>query len=141
MTDVHTRPEATCRHERPGVAPRRSVLVGAGALGATCLLAACGTDATGSSGNNEPGYTNNPVPAGSTAPGGDAGGAKGGGTEGGEATILTAAADVPEGGGIIVGDFVITQPTGSPSPAPARSRRSARSAPTRAATSARWRTA
>jgi len=48
MTDVQTRPDATCRHERPGVAPRRAVLVGAGALGATCFLAACGTDNTGS---------------------------------------------------------------------------------------------
>jgi Rieske Fe-S protein len=112
MTDVQTRPEATCRHERPGVAPRRSVLVGAGALGATCLLAACGTDNTGSSGNNEPGYTNDPLPAGSAGTdgngdtGGDTGEAQGGGAD-----VLAAVADVPEGGGIIAGDFVITQPT------------------------------
>ena len=108
MTDVQTRPEATCRHERPGVAPRRSVLVGAGALGATCFLAACGTDNTGSSGNNEPGYTNDPLPAGSAGTedtDGDEGGAKG------DAAVLAAVADVPEGGGIIAGDFVITQPT------------------------------
>jgi len=109
MTDVQTRPEATCRHERTGVAPRRAVLVGAGALGATCLLAACGTDTTGSSGNNEPGYTNDPQPAGSSTPG------DGGDTGGGEAetgaTVLAAVADVPEGGGVIAGDWVITQPT------------------------------
>lgn len=109
MTDVQTRPEATCRHQRPGVAPRRSVLVGAGALGATCLLAACGTDNTGSSGNNEPGYTTDPLPAGSAGTadtGGDDGAAKGDGAQ-----VLAAVADVPEGGGVIKGDYVITQPT------------------------------
>jgi Rieske Fe-S protein len=112
MTDAQTRPEATCRHERPGVAPRRSVLVGAGALGATCFLAACGTDNTGSSGNNEPGYTNDPLPAGSagTDGSGQTGGSDGE-AEGGAAVVLAAVADVPEGGGIIAGDFVITQPT------------------------------
>lgn len=106
MTDVQTRPEATCRHERAGGAPRRAVLVGAGALGATCLLAACGTDTTGSSGNNEPGYTNDPAPAGSATPGG--GDAP---KEGGGGAVLAAAADIPQGGGIIAGDYVITQPT------------------------------
>jgi len=106
MTDVQTRTETTCRHERPGVAPRRSVLVGAGALGATCFLAACGTDNTGSSGNNEPGYTNDPLPAGSAGTDGATGGAKDG-----DVAVLAAVADVPEGGGIIAGDYVITQPT------------------------------
>ena len=109
MTDVQTRPETTCRHERPGVAPRRSVLVGAGALGATCFLAACGTDNTGSSGNNEPGYSTDPAPAGS-ATAGDTGGGDDA-DQGGDAAVLAAVADVPEGGGIIAGDYVITQPT------------------------------
>jgi Rieske Fe-S protein len=104
MTDVQTRPEATCRHERPGAATRRAVFGGAGALGAACFLAACGTDQTGSSGNNEPGYTNDPLPAGSASPGND------GGDSGGGGAVLAAAADVPEGGGIIKGDYVITQP-------------------------------
>jgi Rieske Fe-S protein len=105
MTDVQTRPEATCRHERTGGTGRRAVLVGAGAFGATCLLAACGTDTTGSSGNNEPGYTNDPAPAGSATPGGDAP------KEGGGGAVLAAASDIPQGGGIIAGDYVITQPT------------------------------
>jgi Rieske Fe-S protein len=109
MTDVQTSPEATCRHERPGIAPRRSVLVGAGALGATCLLAACGTSTSGSSGDNEPGYTNNPAPAGS-ATAGETGG-DGDAAGGGDAVVLAAVADVPEGGGVIVGKYVITQPT------------------------------
>jgi Rieske Fe-S protein len=81
------------------------VLVGAGALGATCFLAACGTDTTGSSGNNEPGYTNDPAPAGSATPGGGAAKPGGGGA------VLAAASDIPQGGGIIAGDYVITQPT------------------------------
>jgi Rieske Fe-S protein len=108
MTDVQTEPEATCRHHRPGVAPRRAVLMGAGALGATCFLAACGTDNTGSSGNNEPGYTNDPLPAGSASAGAADDG--GGDDAGDAATVLAAVADVPEGGGVIAGDWVITQP-------------------------------
>jgi Rieske Fe-S protein len=105
---VQTRPEpATCRHERTGGTGRRAVLAGAGALGATCFLAACGTDTTGSSGNNEPGYTNDPAPAGSATPGN--GGDNGGGNAGGD--VLAAASDIPQGGGIIAGDYVITQPT------------------------------
>jgi nitrite reductase/ring-hydroxylating ferredoxin subunit len=110
MTDVQTRTEATCGHARPGTTPRRAVLTGAGALGAACFLAACGTDNTGSSGNNEPGYTNDPQPAGSATPGGDTSGGDTGGDTGGGGTVLAAVADVPEGGGIIAGDYVITQP-------------------------------
>jgi Rieske Fe-S protein len=97
MTDVQ--PNTTTPQPqdstRPGVAPtRRAVLVGSGALGATCLLAACGTEA------NTPAA---PLPAGSAnAP---AGGAKTGGN------ALAAVRDVPSGGGVIRGDYVITQPS------------------------------
>ena len=108
MTDVQTRTEVTCAHARPGTTTRRAVFAGAGALGAACVLAACGTDNTGSSGNNEPGYTNDPQPAGSASAGAEPGGDTGGGDSGG--AVLAAAADVPEGGGIIAGDYVITQP-------------------------------
>ena len=108
MTDVQTQPEATCRHERGGSATRRAVFGGAGALGAACVLAACGTDQTGSSGNNEPGYTNNPLPAGSKGTDGS-GSTTGSGNNGG-GTVLAAVAEVPEGGGVIKGDYVITQP-------------------------------
>jgi Rieske Fe-S protein len=108
MTDVQTKPEAetTCAHGRPG-APRRAVFAGAGAVGAACLLAACGTS---SGGQSDQGFTNDPVPAGSKSPGNgsDAGsGDSGGGTAAG---VLAATADVPQGGGIIKGDYVITQP-------------------------------
>jgi Rieske Fe-S protein len=106
MTDVQTRPE-TGRPEQPaatGTVPtRRAVLAGAGALGATCFLAACGTDNRGSSGNNEPGYTDHPLPAGSAGTDGR-GSTTAGGRQGG--MVLAAKADVPEGGGIIKGDYV-----------------------------------
>jgi Rieske Fe-S protein len=109
MTDVQTRPEATCQHGRadgrPG-APRRAVFAGAGAVGAACLLAACGTS---SSSQSDQGYTNDPIPAGSASPGGGTGN-DGGGDTGGGGSALAAVADVPEGGGIIKGDLVITQP-------------------------------
>jgi Rieske Fe-S protein len=79
------------------------VLVGAGALGATCLLAACGTDNSSGAGSPEP-------PAGSAAaPTGGATGGTGDSNESG-AAALALAADVPTGGGIIKGDYVITQP-------------------------------
>lgn len=115
MTDVQTRIDTEPTDEapdRPGVAStRRCVLLGAGALGATAVLAACGTD-TGTNANGSD-FTNNPGPAGSAEAGGgstgDTGGGKtAGGTTGGAA--LAAAADVPQGGGIIAGDLVITQP-------------------------------
>lgn len=105
MTDVHTR-TSTEQHEEStgsGTAPsRRAVLTGAGALGATCLLAACGTDKSGGA--------TAPLPAGSAnAPAGGGTSAPAAGSSGGEK--LVAVADVPKGGGVIKGDFVITQPS------------------------------
>jgi Rieske Fe-S protein len=110
MTDVQARPETVCRHESPtGAVPtRRAVLTGAGALGATCFLAACGTDTRGSTGNNEPEYSNDPIPAGSSGPAGDA--SEKPDSDGGGGVVLVAKADVPEGGGVIKGKYVITQP-------------------------------
>lgn len=100
MTDVQTRTGAEHQHEQSegrGIAAnRRAVLAGAGALGATCLLAACGTD-TGTAAP-EP-------PAGSALPGSNTGG----GNASGE--VLAAAADVPEGGALIKGDYIISQPS------------------------------
>ncbi|BCJ50951.1 hypothetical protein Asp14428_24260 [Actinoplanes sp. NBRC 14428] len=119
MTDVQTRPDtetAGTDSASGAVTSRRVVLVGAGALGTGCLLAACGTDTsgTGNTGANGGDFTNNPAPAGSS--GADAGGAgnnggdNGGGDSGGGGQTLAAVADIPEGGGIIKGDYVITQP-------------------------------
>ncbi|MEU4236491.1 Rieske (2Fe-2S) protein [Actinoplanes sp. NPDC026619] len=109
MTDVQTRTDNVLPTEEPppgrsGTAStRRGVLLGAGALGTTAVLAACGTSSTNTNGT---GFSNDPAPAGSTAAGG--GTSTGGGTTGGSA--LASTADVPEGGGVIKGDLVITQP-------------------------------
>ena len=93
------------------VRSRRAVLAGAGAFGATCLLAACGTSQAGSTQGTNPNgsdFNSNPAPAGSK--GAQANGAAGPGSTG-SGTVLAAAADVPVGGGVIKGDYVITQPT------------------------------
>ncbi|MET8149471.1 Rieske (2Fe-2S) protein [Actinoplanes sp. NPDC049668] len=115
MTDVQTGPDAETAADQPartGVASRRVVLTGAGALGAGCLLTACGTNAGGGSNNANGGdFSNDPAPAGSK--GADAGGT--GSTSdndsGGGGATLALVADVPEGGGVIKGKYVITQPT------------------------------
>lgn len=114
MTDVQTTTDTELPAEepaRPGTgSPRRLVLLGAGAVGATAVLAACGTStSTNTSGT---GFTNNPAPAGSgdaNAQGESGGSSNSGGSTGGSALATTA--DVPQGGGIITADFVITQPT------------------------------
>ena len=110
MTDAQTMTDAALPAQEPkrsdACSTRRVVLLGAGAAGATALLAACGTDpaSTNTSGSD---FSDNPAPAGSSeadATGdGDSGGSSG--------STLAAVADVPEGGGIITGDYVITQPT------------------------------
>jgi Rieske Fe-S protein len=126
MTDVQTRTGTELPNEEPkqeptrsGTVPtRRAVLTGAGALGATCFLAACGTGNGAGGYNTNPNgsdYQADPAPAGSK--GADAGGTgntaptkKAGGAPAGGATALAAVADVPEGGGVIKGNYVITQP-------------------------------
>jgi Rieske Fe-S protein len=106
MTDVQTRTETVLPTEEPPGRPatastRRLVLLGAGALGTTAVLAACGTSNTNTNGT---GFSNNPAPAGSAEGAGSTAGATGG-------SALASTADIPEGGGIISGDLVITQPT------------------------------
>lgn len=107
MTDVQTR-TSTEQHEecrRTGSTPtRRAVLTGAGALGATCLLAACGTDTSSGTATPEPPAGSAAAPAGGAATTAPAAG-------GGSSQALALVADVPEGGGVIKGDYVITQPT------------------------------
>jgi Rieske Fe-S protein len=112
MTDLQT---TTGGLPTPGPDPdespassRRAVLAGAGAFGATCLLAACGTSQSGSTQGTNPNgsdYNADPAPAGSK--GAQASGASGSGS----GTVLAAAADVPVGGGVIKGGYVITQPS------------------------------
>jgi Rieske Fe-S protein len=112
MTDVHSTTDIELPAQetgRPGTgSTRRIVLLGAGAAGATAVLAACGT--SGNTGNtNGEDFSDTPAPAGSE---GADGGATGGGTGNGSGgAALALVADVPEGGGVIKGDLVITQPT------------------------------
>ncbi|WP_250030574.1 Rieske (2Fe-2S) protein [Paractinoplanes maris] len=110
MTDVQTTPDAEELREeeprRPATAStRRLVLLGAGAAGATAVLAACGT-ATPTTNSNGTDFSDTPGPAGSAGAGNGNAGDNGG--SGG--TSLAATGDIPEGGGIIAGDLVITQP-------------------------------
>jgi Rieske Fe-S protein len=113
MTDVQTtetglRDEAPCRSA--ATSTRRCMLLGAGAIGATAVLAACGTD-TSTTNSNGSDFSDKPAPAGSTAAGGGSTGKTGGATSGGgSGSVLAATADIPQGGGIIAGELVITQP-------------------------------
>jgi Rieske Fe-S protein len=111
MTDVQTT-TGELRDEEPANpgSSRRLVLLGAGAVGATTILAACGTSPSTSNSTGSD-FTNNPAPAGSGAADANGGGTTGGGNTGGAAKTIAATADVPSGGGIIAGDYVITQPT------------------------------
>jgi Rieske Fe-S protein len=113
MTDVQTRPDAEITAHQPACggtgSSRRVVLTGVTALGAGCLLAACGTDSSpGSNGANGGDFSDDPAPAGSKGPAGDTGDTGGDSGSGGAALALVA--DIPEGGGVIKGDYVITQP-------------------------------
>jgi Rieske Fe-S protein len=120
MTDVQTRTGAELPIEEPvhdesdgsgTAAPRRAVLMGAGALGATAFLAACGSSQSGSTyGTNPNGsdFGSSPAPAGSKGANTTGENSSGGNAAG--AVVLAASADVPEGGGVIKGDYVITQP-------------------------------
>ena len=104
MTDVQTTTETETEHNaeepgRPGTgSPRRLVLLGAGAVGATAVLAACGTS-TNSTNTNGTDFSNTPAPAGSGAANANPGdtGKSGGGSTGGSALATTA--DVPQGSG------------------------------------------
>jgi nitrite reductase/ring-hydroxylating ferredoxin subunit len=126
MTDVQTTDTELhdegmpCRSD--ATTTRRCMLLGAGAVGATAVLAACGTS-TSSTNDTGSDFSTKPAPAGSgpanaigggtTTTGGTTGGsASGGGTTGGAAsgTTLAATSDIPQGGGIIAGKLVITQP-------------------------------
>ncbi|GIE96990.1 Rieske (2Fe-2S) protein [Paractinoplanes rishiriensis] len=119
MTDVQPTTDTELPAEetgRPGTrSTRRFVLLGAGAAGATAVLAACGTSNSGNTNGED--FSDEPAPAGSagadgSASGGDSGGGdSGGGDSGGGGGALALVADVPEGGGVIKGDLVITQPT------------------------------
>ncbi|WP_052720277.1 MULTISPECIES: Rieske (2Fe-2S) protein [Actinoplanes] len=110
MTDVQIRPEVEAKQENAAgtcCSSRRAVLLGAGAAGATAVLAACGTSTD--SNPNGTDFANDPAPAGSAAAPGGADSTSGTGSSGG--TALVAAADVSVGSGVILDNYVVTQPT------------------------------
>jgi len=78
---------------------RRTVVAAVGGAGLTAALTACGgSDDTAQTGSEQPA-------------GGEGGAAaSGGGTGGAGGTVLAKTADIPAGGGKVVGDVVITQP-------------------------------
>ncbi|MEV6520930.1 Rieske 2Fe-2S domain-containing protein [Longispora sp. NPDC051575] len=79
---------------------RRAVLVGAGAVGATAVLAACGGSASDAPTDPEPSRSANAQPGGSAAPTSAAP----------DAGVLAKVADVPVGGGKLVGSVLLVQP-------------------------------
>ena len=89
----------------PGAGSRRTLLVGAAAVGASVVLAACGDD-DGSDSGDRPNGTTAPAP---TTPGESAPD----GTPGGAPVVLAKVSEVPVGSGkIIAGQgVVVTQPT------------------------------
>ncbi|MFE6281539.1 Rieske (2Fe-2S) protein [Streptomyces sp. NPDC057877] len=84
---------------------RRAVIAAAGAAGIAVALTACGSEDDSGTGTG----TDTEVDAGAGSPSSGAGDAEAGGAGGG--TVLGKAADVPEGGGKVFGDVVVTQPT------------------------------
>jgi Rieske Fe-S protein len=113
MTDVQSTTDIELPAEetgRPGTgSTRRIVLLGAGAAGATAVLAACGTSNSGNTNGED--FSEEPAPAGSAGADGSASGGDTGTGDAGGGGALALVADVPEGGGVIQGDLVITQPT------------------------------
>lgn len=82
---------------------RRTVVAAVGGAGLTAALTACG-------GSDDTAQTGSRQPAGGES-GGEAGAAaSGGGTGGAGGTVLAKTADIPAGGGKVIGDVVITQP-------------------------------
>ena len=99
MTDTKTGTDLAKQVLARGVASRRGVMCGLAGIGAAGALAACGTAEPPSGSGDE-----------ATTGGGDP---TSGGTSGetGAGTPLAATADVPEGGGLVVDETVIVQPS------------------------------
>ncbi|GIF44928.1 Rieske (2Fe-2S) protein [Actinoplanes xinjiangensis] len=108
MTDVQPRTDAEIQQDRTGsTSTRRVVLMGAGGLGMAAALGACSTDSSGTNPNGTD-FNNNPVPAGSE---GTEAGSTGAGSGSAGGTVLVAASKVAVGGGVILDDLVVTQPS------------------------------
>jgi Rieske Fe-S protein len=101
MTDTKTGTDSAKQVLAKGAASRRGVMCGLAGLGAAGALAACGTAESPSSSSSSD------APTDSSADGATGEGTTGGAT--GEA--IAATTDVPEGGGLVVDETVIVQPT------------------------------
>jgi len=98
MTDTKSGTDLAKQVLAKGIASRRGVMCGLAGLGAAGALAACGTADSPSAESSSDDATT-----------GAADDATTGSTGGGEA--LAATADVPEGGGIVVDETVLVQPS------------------------------
>ncbi|MFH8616455.1 Rieske (2Fe-2S) protein [Streptomyces sp. NPDC017979] len=98
---------ASPEEQRRRTVTRRTVVAAAGGAGLTAALTACGSDDGGSSGSSSTGDGGTK----GSAAGGSAAGGSTGGSSGGSGQAVAKVADVPEGGGKVVGDVVITQPS------------------------------
>ncbi|WP_205325947.1 Rieske (2Fe-2S) protein [Glycomyces sp. YM15] len=97
MTDTTNGSDLAGQVLSRGVASRRGVMCGLAGLGAAGALAACGTAES---------------PNGSDATAGAADSStEGGSTDGGGAAGIASTSDVPVGGGLVVDETVIVQPT------------------------------
>lgn len=94
------------QEEQRRTVTRRTVVAAVGGAGLTVALTACGSDddGGGSSGTGEKASAGG-------ATGGSTSGGSTGGSSGGGGQAVAKVADIPEGGGKVVGDVVITQPS------------------------------
>lgn len=100
MTDTKTRTDLAQQVLAKRAASRRGVMCGLAGLGAAGALAACGTAESPSSSDS------------TSSAGSPTDGATSEGTDGGAGgTPIAATADVPEGGGLVVDETVIVQPS------------------------------
>jgi Rieske Fe-S protein len=96
MTDTKAGTDLARQVLAKGAASRRGVMCGLAGLGTAGALAACGTAE---------------APSGTDATTGGADSSTDGSTDSGAAAAIAATSDVPEGGGIVVDETVIVQPS------------------------------
>ncbi|MEE1755503.1 Rieske (2Fe-2S) protein [Streptomyces sp. SP18CS02] len=92
----------TGSQETTGAVARRTVVTAAGGAGLAAVLTACGGS------DNAAESVGSASTGGATGGSGGSGGATGG--AGGGAQVLAKTSDIPEGGGKVIGDVVVTQP-------------------------------
>ncbi|MEU7280127.1 Rieske (2Fe-2S) protein [Streptomyces sp. NPDC045431] len=80
-----------------GTVGRRTVVAAAGGAGLAAVLTACGG-------------SDSPAPSGAGQPAAGSGTTGGSGGAGGSGQVLAKTADIPEGGGKVFGEVVVTQP-------------------------------